>query len=64
MIIYMTDIVKIILIIPMFLFRMIGRKTKRDPHKMIFGAWFGHKYDDNSKALFEYTVRTRKDIKA
>ena len=60
----MTDIVKIILIIPMFLFRMIGRKTKRDPHKMIFGAWFGHKYDDNSKALFEYTVRTRKDIKA
>ena len=26
---------------------------KRDPHIWIFGAWFGNKYSDNSKYLFE-----------
>ena len=31
---------------------------------MVFGAWWGNKYDDNSRALFEYVVKNRSDIKA
>ncbi len=30
----------------------------------VFGAWFGRKYADNSKALFEYVNKHDKDIKA
>lgn len=33
-------------------------------NRIIFGAWFGMKYDDNSKVLFEYTVNNRPDIDA
>lgn len=29
---------------------------KRDPNLYVFGAWFGEKYADNSKYLFEYFV--------
>lgn len=36
----------------------------RNRKLMIFGAWFGQKYDDNSKALFEYVLNNRKDISA
>lgn len=37
---------------------------KRDPKLIVFGAWWGKKYDDNPKALFEYVINKRKDIKA
>lgn len=31
---------------------------------IIFGAWWGNKYDDNSRALFEYIKKNRPDIRA
>ena len=36
----------------------------RNKKMIIFGAWWGNKYDDNSRALFEYTVKNRPDIQA
>ena len=42
----------------MFLTMIIPRNKKM----IVFGAWWGNKYDDNSRALFEYTVNNRKDI--
>lgn len=33
-------------------------------NRIIFGAWFGKKYDDNSKALYEYVVNNRPDLDA
>ena len=37
---------------------------KRDPNLMLFGAWFGKKYDDNPRYLFEYVVENCPEIKA
>ena len=31
---------------------------------ILFGSWWGNKYDDNPKALFDYVITNRKDIKA
>ena len=36
---------------------------KRDPNLLVFGAWFGQKYSDNSKYLFEYLVGNHKEYK-
>lgn len=36
----------------------------RNRKMMVFGAWFGQKYDDNSRALFEYVLKNRKDVRA
>lgn len=36
----------------------------RDENLMIFGAWFGKKYDDNPRYLFEYVVESCPQIKA
>lgn len=36
----------------------------RNRNLLIFGAWFGEKYDDNSRALFEYVINSRKDLRA
>lgn len=36
----------------------------RDEHVWIFGAWFGERYCDNSKYLFEYVNRYQPKIKA
>ena len=36
----------------------------RDCNLMLFGAWFGKKYDDNPRYLFEYVVENCPDIKA
>lgn len=36
----------------------------RDRRTTIFGAWWGNKYDDNSKYLFEYVVKNRPDLNA
>lgn len=35
---------------------------KRDPNVWIFGSWFGEKYADNSKFLFEYCVKQGLDV--
>ena len=59
-----SKIVKILKIIFRFnamYFSMLIPKNKK---LMIFGAWFGKKYDDNPKYLFEYVLAERKDITA
>lgn len=35
----------------------------RDRRLIVFGAWSGTKYDDNSRALFEYCLSERPDLK-
>ena len=42
----------------------ISMLMPRNRKIILFGAWWGNKYDDNSRALFEYTVKNRPDIKA
>lgn len=37
---------------------------KRDSNLMLFGAWFGKKYDDNPRYLYEYVVENCPQIKA
>lgn len=37
---------------------------KRDGNLMLFGAWFGKKYDDNPRYLYEYVVENCPQIKA
>ena len=36
----------------------------RDPRLWTFGAWDGQRYSDNSRALYEYVLRHRPDIRA
>ena len=36
----------------------------RDKKIWIFGSWFGLRYSDNSRALYEYVIRNNSDIKA
>ena len=35
----------------------------KDKSLMLFGAWFGEKYADNAKYLYEYVLKNRKDLK-
>ncbi len=37
---------------------------RRDRNLMIFGAWFGQKYDDNPRYFFEYVFEEHPEIKA
>ena len=46
--------------IPMRLFS----KYFRDKKLWVFGCWLGKRYDDNSRYLYEYILKFRKDIKA
>lgn len=36
---------------------------KRDRNMIVFGAWFGEKYDDNSKYLYEYIIKNHSDLR-
>ena len=38
--------------------------NRRDNKVIIFGAWFGNKYDDNPKYMFEYVCAFRRDLEA
>lgn len=61
----MTSKLKTLLIfilnIPLY---FIAKLTRKDPNIWIFGAWFGDKYADNSKALFEYVNSEHPEIRA
>lgn len=46
------------------LIMMLSMLMPRNKKIILFGAWWGNKYDDNSRALFEYIVKNRPDIKA
>lgn len=43
---------------------VIQKFHKRDPFLWTFGAWSGERYDDNSRALFEYVIKNCPEIKA
>lgn len=47
-----------------FFTMMITMVIPKDKKMIIFGAWWGNKYDDNSRALYEYIIKNRADIKA
>lgn len=36
----------------------------RNKKKWIFGAWFGQKYSDNSRAMYEYVLQNHPEIRA
>lgn len=36
----------------------------RNQNKWIFGSWFGERYSDNSRSMYEYVLNNRPDIKA
>lgn len=42
----------------------ISTLIPRNKKILLFGAWWGNKYDDNPRYLFEYVVKKRKDIKS
>ena len=43
---------------------LVTKLLPRNRKMIIFGAWWGNKYEDNSRYLFEYTCNNRPDIKA
>lgn len=47
-----------------FLFWHSERLIPRNKNKWVFGSWFGEKYSDNSRAMYEYVLREMPDIKA
>lgn len=47
-----------------FFSMIITMLIPKDKKMIVFGAWWGNKYDDNSRALFEYVIKERPDIKA
>jgi CDP-glycerol glycerophosphotransferase (TagB/SpsB family) len=47
-----------------YIWLYISMLSPRNKNTMIFGAWFGEKYDDNPRYLFEYVVKERPDIHA
>ncbi len=51
----------ILLALPFYWFSFIIPKSK---FIWVFGAWFGHRYSDNSKYFFEYILRNQPGIKA
>ena len=53
--------IKAVLFLP---FWWSQKRIKRDPNQWIFGAWFGTRYADNSRAFFEYVVANHPEIKA
>ena len=55
------NILVFIINLPIFL---LSKFMVRNPKIWVFGAWFGKKYSDNSKYLFEYVNKNRKDITA
>ena len=52
-----------VIILPLkYIFWELERLIPRSKTKWVFGAWFGDRYSDNSRAIFEYVVSNRKEI--
>lgn len=63
----MKTITKIFRYIGYILFRPIWwleRLVPRNKNIWVFGAWYGQKYSDNSKWLYEYVLNNNPEIKA
>lgn len=43
---------------------LMQRFRKRDPMTWVFGAWHGHAYSDNARAVYEYTLCKHPEINA
>lgn len=43
---------------------LLSTFVPRNKSKWIFGAWFGQKYADNSKYLFEYVLKNHSEVEA
>lgn len=52
--------VKGLFFLPFWYFQRI---LPRDRHVWVFGSWFGQKYSDNSRAMYEYVLENCPDIK-
>lgn len=61
---YISKVKNVFKIIVRFIFMYFSMIIPKNKKIMIFGAWFGKKYDDNPKYLYEYVLSERKDIKA
>ena len=57
-------IISILIYIPYIPFWHLLRLIPRNPNLWVFGAWFGEKYTDNAKDLFEYITQNEKKIDA
>lgn len=55
------NFIKIIIHLPIII---LSKIVKRKENIWVFGTWFGDKYNDNSKYLFEYVNNNCPDIKA
>ena len=44
-------------------FWYLQRLFPRDKHIWVFGSWFGQRYSDNSRAMYEYVLENCPDIK-
>jgi CDP-glycerol glycerophosphotransferase (TagB/SpsB family) len=50
-----------IVCIPLYLFSLL---VPKNPNIWIFGAWFGHRYSDNPRYVFEYVQKHEPNIRA
>ena len=49
-----------LLFLPFWYFQ---RLLPRDKNIWVFGSWFGQRYSDNSRAMYEFVLENRPDIK-
>lgn len=61
---YLARIYKAFLVLPRLLFWYSERIIPRSNKKWVFGSWFGEKYSDNSRAMYEYVLKEMPHIKA
>lgn len=57
-------IFKYLLLIPFNIIWYLQLIIIRNDKLWIFGGWFGHKYSDNAKILYEYVCKNNKEITA
>ena len=60
----MTEVLRLISNIIYIPFWHLLRGFPRNPNLWVFGAWFGEKYTDNAKELFEYVTANDEAINA
>lgn len=60
----MNKIIKLFFYTLFLPFWFLQKGVRRNNHIWVFGSWFGEKYTDNAKALFEYVLSTSTDINA
>ena len=59
----LSKLSRLILAIPRLLFWYTERFIPRNKNHWVFGAWFGEKYSDNSRAMYEFVLKEMPQIK-